>query len=207
MWHLWAMKKSTVEGHRKALQIEHNPIALWWACWEGQAAKCSECVSVLLRVVQRVSLRSRLRSWPIYKCTSAHLTPPHAQPTAHQLQFQILTRSVLAKSKSGLCHLFFKTHYRGFQKELPAAIVSLNSKILDRNQAFSRFDVRLKHKKLHYNLYYLSRHTFNYNIFPFCLDKVCGISQRLVLKIDYCLEHLVVHCSVRSNLDFRLGNS
>ena len=43
---LWATKKSTVEGHGKALQIAHNPIALGWAHWEGrlQAPQCREHV-------------------------------------------------------------------------------------------------------------------------------------------------------------------
>ena len=32
---LWAMKKITIQGQRKVLQIAHNPIALGWACWLG----------------------------------------------------------------------------------------------------------------------------------------------------------------------------
>ena len=46
---LWAMKKSTVEGHRKVLQIAHNLIVLGWVCWEGtlRATQCYEHVCVL----------------------------------------------------------------------------------------------------------------------------------------------------------------
>ena len=41
---LWDMKSCTVEGHRKALRIAHNPNVLGWAHWEGWllAARCRE---------------------------------------------------------------------------------------------------------------------------------------------------------------------
>ena len=37
---LWATKKSTVEGHRKALQIEVNPIAFRVGALGGSVVGC-----------------------------------------------------------------------------------------------------------------------------------------------------------------------
>ena len=46
-------EKSTVEGHRKALQIAHDLIVLEWAGWEGWlwAAQCCERVCVCCGVM------------------------------------------------------------------------------------------------------------------------------------------------------------
>ena len=51
-----ATKKSTVAGHRKALQIEVNLVALGGARWEGllQAAQCHEHVCVCVVEVRLV---------------------------------------------------------------------------------------------------------------------------------------------------------